>query len=91
MPSVIKPLKRHKKTAQRGKPMPQSKRWSKVEVRQTMMNEKKFAEAIAELMIDSLDPENPDPQSNGYNWGLVDAERVLRGVPLDVIKESRAR
>ena len=55
------------------------------------MNDKKFAEAIAELMIYSGDPENPDPQSNGYNWGLVDAERVLRGIPLDVIKERRAK
>ena len=55
------------------------------------MNEKKFAEAIAELMIESPDPQNPDPQSNGYNWGLVDAERILRGVPIDVIRERRSQ
>lgn len=55
------------------------------------MTEQKFAELIAELMIESPDPENPDPQRNGYNWGLVHAEMAFRGIPLETIKESLNR
>ena len=55
-----------------------------------LIDEHKFSRVIADLMIDSGDPTNPDPQSNGYNWGLVDAERALRGIPVEVIKECRS-
>ena len=73
--------------------MPQSKRWSKVEVRQTVtyskLSKQEFAEAIVDLMVESLVPENPDPQSNGYNWGLAHAEMIFNGADLDAIKGLR--
>jgi hypothetical protein len=57
----------------------------------TQLTEQEFAEAVAALMIESPDPENPDPQSNGYNWGLAHAEMILRGVPIETIKASLPR
>jgi hypothetical protein len=50
------------------------------------MNEKEFAHVIADLLID-----NPHPEHNAYNWGLIDAQRALQGVSVDVIKEHRPK
>ena len=55
------------------------------------VNQNKFSKIIAELLIESEDPENPDPQYNAYNWGLAHAEMALRGVPIDVIKKLQKR
>jgi len=57
----------------------------------TKITEEDFTGLIAELMITPENPENPDPQTNGYNWGLVHAEMAMRGVSLDVIKASLNR
>ena len=54
-----------------------------------LIDDKKFAVIIAELLVESEDAENPNPVFNAYNWGLVDAQRVLLGVPIDVIKKNR--
>ncbi len=54
-----------------------------------LIDEHKFARTIADLLIDSEDATNPHPEHNAYNWGLIDAERALRGVSVDVIKEHR--
>ena len=56
-----------------------------------LMNEKDFAHVIADLLIDPEDPSNPHPEHNAYNWGLIDAQRALQGVSVDVIKEHRPK
>ena len=56
-----------------------------------LIDEHKFARIIAELLVDSEDPNNPHPEHNAYNWGLIDAERALRGVAVDVIKEHQPK
>jgi hypothetical protein len=56
-----------------------------------LMNEKEFAYIIAELLIDPEDPSNQHPEHNAYNWGLIDAQRALQGVSIDVIKEHRPK
>jgi hypothetical protein len=53
------------------------------------ITEQKSAEIISELFRESEDAENPNPEYNAYNWGLIDAERALRGVSIDVIKQGR--
>ena len=50
-----------------------------------------FANKIAEIMVVPLDAENPDPQDNGYNWGLAHAELLFAGVEVDTIKEMQSR
>ena len=55
------------------------------------MNEQKFAKIIADLLIESEDPENPNPVFNAYNWGLIDAQRALHGVAIEVIKQNRPK
>jgi hypothetical protein len=56
-----------------------------------LIDEHKFARIIADLLIDPQDPENPHPEHNAYNWGLIDAERALRGVAVEVIKEHQPK
>jgi hypothetical protein len=56
-----------------------------------LIDDKKFAETIADLLIESEDPKNPNPEHNAYNWGLIDAQRVLQGMPVDIIKELRPK
>jgi hypothetical protein len=55
------------------------------------ITEQKFAEIIADLLVESEDPENPNPVFNAYNWGLIDAQRVLQGVSIDVVKKNRPK
>jgi hypothetical protein len=50
-----------------------------------------FARKIADVMIESPDAENPNPQDNGYNWGLAHAELLFSGVEVDTIKEMQSR
>ena len=56
-----------------------------------VINEDKFSRTIADLLIESEDSENPNPEYNAYNYGLMDAERALRGVSVGVIKETRPK
>jgi hypothetical protein len=55
----------------------------------TKITEQKLAEIITELFRESEDFENPNPEYNAYNWGLIDAQRALQGVSIDVIKQGR--
>ncbi len=55
------------------------------------INEQKFAKIIADLLIESEDAENPNPVFNAYNWGLIDAQRALHGVSIEVIKQNRPK
>ena len=55
------------------------------------MKPDEFAHIIADLLIDPEDPDNPHPEHNAYNWGLIDAQRALQGVSVDVIKEHRPK
>tara|TARA_R110000822_G_scaffold203135_2_gene340091 strand:+ start:3554 stop:3736 length:183 start_codon:yes stop_codon:yes gene_type:complete len=56
-----------------------------------VINEHKFSRTIADLFIESEDARNPHPEHNAYNCGLIDAERALNGVSVDVIKETRPK
>jgi hypothetical protein len=56
-----------------------------------VINEHKFSRTIADLLIESKDPENPHPEYNAYNYGLIDAQRALNGVSVDAIKETRPK
>jgi hypothetical protein len=56
-----------------------------------VINEDKFSRTIADLLIESEDSENPHPEHNAYNYGLMDAERALRGVSVNVIRETRPK
>jgi hypothetical protein len=56
-----------------------------------IIDEHKLSRTIADLLIESEDSENPDPQYNAYNYGLIDAQRVLSGVSVDIIRESRPK
>lgn len=56
-----------------------------------VINEHKFSRTIADLLIESEDASNPHPEHNAYNYGLIDAQRALSGVSVDVIKETRPK
>ncbi len=56
-----------------------------------VIDEHKFSRAIADLLIEAEDSRNPHPEHNAYNWGLIDAQRALQGVPVDIIKELRPK
>jgi hypothetical protein len=56
-----------------------------------VINEDKFSRTIADLLIESEDASNPHPEHNAYNYGLMDAERALRGVSVNVIRETRPK
>ena len=56
-----------------------------------LINEHKFNLDITDLMVDPKDPDNPHPEHNAYNWGLLHAQMVLRGVPVDAIKELQPK
>lgn len=55
------------------------------------ITEQSLARTIADLLVESEDPENPNLEHNAYNWGLIDAERAIRGVSIDVIKQGRPK
>jgi hypothetical protein len=50
-----------------------------------------FAKKIADAMVEPLDADNPDPQDNGYNWGLAHAELLFAGVEVETIKEMQSK
>ena len=56
-----------------------------------IIDEHKFSRTIADLLIESEDSENPHPEHNAYNYGLIDAQRALSGVLVNVIKETRPK
>jgi hypothetical protein len=53
-----------------------------------LIDEHKFSRKISDLLIESEDNSNPDKVTNAYNWGLVAAEMVLKGVPVKSVKET---
>jgi len=53
------------------------------------LTEQEFAERVTQLLIESPDPMNPDPQSNGYNWGLAHAKMIFNGADVDALKNMR--
>ncbi len=53
-----------------------------------IVDEHKFARKIADLLIESEDNSKPNKVTNAYNWGLIAAQMVLRGVPVTTIKET---
>ena len=53
-----------------------------------IVDEHKFARKIADLLIESEDNFKPNKVTNAYNWGLMAAQMVLRGVPVITIKET---
>jgi len=55
------------------------------------ITEQSLAQTIADLLVESEDPVNPNLEHNAYNWGLIDAERAIRGVSVDIIKEGRPK
>lgn len=55
-------------------------------MRLRVIDEHKFARKIADLLVDSEDNSNPNPENNAYNWGLINAERALRGVSVRTIR-----
>jgi hypothetical protein len=56
-----------------------------------LVNTDKFSHEISWLLIDSEDPENPNPENNAYNWGLVHAQMLLNGVTFEAIKKMQSR
>jgi hypothetical protein len=55
------------------------------------ITEQSLARTIADLLVKSEDSANPNLEHNAYNWGLIDAERAIRGVSVDIIKEGRPK
>jgi hypothetical protein len=53
------------------------------------LTEQEIAERIVELMIESPDPLNPNPEHNAYNWGLAHAQLVINGGSVEAIKKAR--
>jgi hypothetical protein len=53
-----------------------------------LVNTDKLSEAINELLVESEDSEHPDPENNAYNWGLIHADMLLRGVPMQAIRDA---
>ena len=50
-----------------------------------------FDKAIVELMIESPDPKHPNLEHNAYNWGLVHAALLFKGVTIDSIKRMQPK
>jgi hypothetical protein len=57
-------------------------------MRYKLVDTDKFGSKISELLVDSEDPENPNPENNAYNWGLVHAQMLLNGVPMKAIRDA---
>lgn len=55
------------------------------------LTRRQFDLAIAELMVESPDPMNPNPEHNAYNWGLVHAMLVFSGGDVKAIKELQPK
>jgi hypothetical protein len=49
----------------------------------------KFSAGISNLLVESEDSVNPNPEHNAYNWGLAHANLLLSGATVESIKESR--
>ena len=54
-----------------------------------IIDEHKFSRTIEELLREQKNPKKLDTEDNAYNWGLIDAQRALLGIPVDIIKETR--
>ena len=52
----------------------------------TKLTEQEIAERIADLLIESADPENPHPEHNAYNWGLAHASLIFQGANVEAIR-----
>ena len=55
------------------------------------LTEQEFARGIADLMVESPDPEHPNLEHNAYNWGLAHANLLFNGVTVDTIKEMQPK
>jgi len=53
------------------------------------LSQQEFAKSIADLMVESPDPENPNLEHNAYNWGLAHAEMIFNGADVDALKNMR--
>jgi hypothetical protein len=56
-----------------------------------VINKYKIDANITDLMIESEDPMNPNPEHNAYNWGLAHAQLILSGADPKVIKELQPK
>jgi hypothetical protein len=51
----------------------------------------KFSAGICDLLVESEDSVNPNPEHNAYNWGLAHANLLLSGATVESIKEMQSR
>jgi hypothetical protein len=51
----------------------------------------KFSAGISNLLVESEDSSNPNPEHNAYNWGLAHANLLLSGASVESIKEMQPR
>lgn len=58
---------------------------------QSKLSQQEFASAIADLMVESPDPEKPNLEHNAYNWGLAHAELLFNGVTVESIKAMQPK
>ena len=56
-----------------------------------VINKYKIDANIIDLMIESEDPMNPNPEHNAYNWGLAHAQLVLAGVDPNLLKDLQPK
>jgi len=56
-----------------------------------VINKYKIDANIIDLMIESEDPMNPNPEHNAYNWGLAHASLILAGADPKVIKDLQPK
>ena len=56
-----------------------------------VINTDKISKNITDLMIESEDPMNPNPEHNAYNWGLAHAQLILAGADPKVIKDLQPK
>lgn len=56
-----------------------------------VINTDKISTNITDLMIESEDPMNPNPEHNAYNWGLAHASLILFGGDPKLIKDLQPK
>jgi hypothetical protein len=56
-----------------------------------VINTDKISTNITDLMIESEDPMNPNPEHNAYNWGLAHASLILFGADPKLIKDLQPK
>ena len=56
-----------------------------------VINTDKINKNITDLMIESEDPMNPNPEHTAYNWGLTHASLILSGGDPKAIKAPQPK